>query len=83
MTCCDGWSVTVAELLDAPLATLDGRLANAADLVAIDALLADLWPVALAIALVTVLLLAIFLRALLAPCTCLRPACSPRSPRSA
>jgi predicted nucleic acid-binding protein len=28
VTCCDGWYVAVAELLDAPLATLDGRLAN-------------------------------------------------------
>ena len=27
-TCYDGWYVAVAELLDAPLATLDGRLAN-------------------------------------------------------
>jgi predicted nucleic acid-binding protein len=29
VTCYDGWYVAVAELLDAPLATLDGRLANA------------------------------------------------------
>ena len=29
MTCYDSWYVTVAELLDAPFATLDGRLANA------------------------------------------------------
>lgn len=28
VTCHDGWYVAVAELLDAPLATLDGRLAN-------------------------------------------------------
>ena len=28
VTCYDGWYVAVAELLDAPLATLDGRLAN-------------------------------------------------------
>jgi predicted nucleic acid-binding protein len=28
VTCYDAWYVTVAELLDAPLATLDGRLAN-------------------------------------------------------
>ena len=28
MTCYDGWYVAVAELLDAPLATLDSRLAN-------------------------------------------------------
>ncbi len=42
-----------------------GETAISAD--AIDAVLADLWRVALAIALVTVLLLAVFLRALLAP----------------
>jgi predicted nucleic acid-binding protein len=30
VTCYDGWYVAVAELLDAPLATLDGRLANSA-----------------------------------------------------
>ena len=42
-----------------------GQTAISAD--AIDALLADLWRVALAIALVTVVLLAVFLRALLAP----------------
>lgn len=28
VTCYDGWYVAVAELLDVPLATLDGRLAN-------------------------------------------------------
>jgi len=28
VTCYDGWYVAIAELLDAPLATLDGRLAN-------------------------------------------------------
>jgi predicted nucleic acid-binding protein len=28
VTCYDGWYVAVAELLDAPVATLDGRLAN-------------------------------------------------------
>lgn len=28
VTCYDGWYVAVAELLDAPLATLDGHLAN-------------------------------------------------------
>jgi predicted nucleic acid-binding protein len=28
VTCYDGWYVVVAELLDAPLATLDGRLAT-------------------------------------------------------
>jgi predicted nucleic acid-binding protein len=28
VTCYDGWYVAVAELLDAPLATLDSRLAN-------------------------------------------------------
>ena len=28
VTCYDGWYVAVAELLNAPLATLDGRLAN-------------------------------------------------------
>lgn len=28
VTCYDGWYVAVAELLDAPLATLDGRLAH-------------------------------------------------------
>jgi len=28
VTCYDGWYVAVAELLDAPLATLDARLAN-------------------------------------------------------
>jgi predicted nucleic acid-binding protein len=28
VTCYDGWYVAVAELLDAPLATLDGRLAT-------------------------------------------------------
>jgi predicted nucleic acid-binding protein len=28
VTCYDGWYVAVAELLDAPLATLDGLLAN-------------------------------------------------------
>jgi predicted nucleic acid-binding protein len=28
LTCYDGWYVAVAELLDAPLVTLDGRLAN-------------------------------------------------------
>ena len=28
VTCYDGWYVAVAELLEAPLATLDGRLAN-------------------------------------------------------
>jgi len=28
VTCYDGWYVAVAELLDAPLATLDGRLAS-------------------------------------------------------
>ncbi len=28
VTCYDGWYVAVAELLSAPLATLDGRLAN-------------------------------------------------------
>jgi predicted nucleic acid-binding protein len=28
VTCYDGWYVAVAELLDAPLATLDGRLAK-------------------------------------------------------
>ena len=28
VTCYDGWYVAVAELLDAPLATLGGRLAN-------------------------------------------------------
>ena len=42
-----------------------GQTAISAD--AIDALLADLWRVGLAIALVTVVLLAVFLRALLAP----------------
>jgi putative drug exporter of the RND superfamily len=42
-----------------------GETAISAD--AIDAILADLWRVALAIALVTVLLLAVFLRSLLAP----------------
>jgi RND superfamily putative drug exporter len=42
-----------------------GETAISAD--AIDALLADLWRVALAIALVTLLLLAVFLRSLLAP----------------
>ena len=42
-----------------------GQTAISAD--AIDALLADLWRVALAIALVTVVLLALFLRSLLAP----------------
>jgi predicted nucleic acid-binding protein len=30
VTCYDGWYVAVAELLHAPLATLDGRLANSA-----------------------------------------------------
>ncbi len=30
VTCYDGWYVAVAEMLDAPLATLDGRLANSA-----------------------------------------------------
>jgi predicted nucleic acid-binding protein len=30
VTCCDGWYVAAAELLDAPLATLDGRLATSA-----------------------------------------------------
>ena len=33
VTCYDGWYVAVAELLDAQLATLDGRLANSPDLV--------------------------------------------------
>jgi predicted nucleic acid-binding protein len=28
VTCYDGWYVVVAELLDAPLATLDGRLVS-------------------------------------------------------
>jgi predicted nucleic acid-binding protein len=28
VTCYDGWYIAVAELLDAPLATLDGRLAS-------------------------------------------------------
>jgi predicted nucleic acid-binding protein len=28
VTCYDGWYIATAELLDAPLATLDGRLAN-------------------------------------------------------
>jgi predicted nucleic acid-binding protein len=28
VTCYDGWHIAVAELLDAPLATLDGHLAN-------------------------------------------------------
>jgi predicted nucleic acid-binding protein len=30
VTCYDGWYVAIAELLHAPLATLDGRLANSA-----------------------------------------------------
>src|SRR5271165_4251571 len=30
VTCYDGWYVAVAELLDAPLATLDGRLVHSA-----------------------------------------------------